>query len=368
MTKVLIDPDNASPAARDQLAEGRRNSAQRELMQSYEMAEHSLWQFQYFELQLIRSQDLQSLLQLLLRDAPQYFGLEGASLHLYDPDASLRELFVESIGVTPERVEYTSQSEDLQALFPGGVKVRAIEPECGGDEIAFPLPSLLLPLVSQGSLTGCLQLFPAAAGDAKARFTDNHLAHFAAVVAICIENCVNRERLRLHSLLDVLTGVRNRRGFEESLEKEISRAMRSGLPLTALFVDLDHFKRVNDRYGHPCGDRVLSAVVNNISEVLRPTDMLSRYGGEEFVALLPDCDDNQAQGIAQRINLSVAALDLYDDHEAVFHLSCSVGYSSWLRPQREDADDISRRLIAMADKAVYRAKQEGRDRACYQPL
>jgi diguanylate cyclase (GGDEF)-like protein len=174
----------------------------------------------------------------------------------------------------------------------------------------------------------------------------------------------------MHSLIDALTGVRNRRGFEEFLQNEVARAVRTRMPVSAIFIDLDHFKRVNDRYGHLCGDRVLQEVAGNIGDVLRPTDLLSRFGGEEFVALLPNCDNGQARGIARRINLSVAALDLFDDNGQLFHISCSVGYSAWLKPGERDTDAaaMAQCLIAQADKAVYQAKQEGRDRVCYVAL
>ncbi len=362
-------------AAPDLSALSRFRRAYRGLLRKREQEQRALWHFQYFELQMIRSQDLQSLLQLLLREAPGYFKLGGTKLQLYDPDGTVCEIFTESLGTLPDNLVFTGEGHELQALFPAGIKVRMLEPGeelISGETVAQTSTGavVLLPLVRQGTLVGCLQLAGTAESGFQSPDAEDRLVHFSALVAICIENCSNRERLRLHSLIDALTGVRNRRGFEESLDKEVARAKRTGLPLTAMFVDLDHFKRVNDKYGHPCGDRVLVEIVRNIGEVLRPTDMLSRYGGEEFVALLPACDDGQAKSIARRINLSVAALDLFDDTGELFHLSCSVGYSSWLDPALPgvDAPTVAQHLIGQADKAVYRAKQAGRDRARYLPL
>jgi diguanylate cyclase (GGDEF)-like protein len=227
----------------------------------------------------------------------------------------------------------------------------------------------MLPLLRQGHLVGSLELCRRRENSMMQPRSSDRLTHFAAVAAICIENCSNRERLRIHSLIDVLTGVRNRRAFEESLLHEVARAVRTGQALTAMFVDLDHFKAVNDRFGHPCGDRVLTEIAANIGQMLRPTDLLSRYGGEEFVALLPACDQVQAQGIARRITMSVAALDFHDDNGEAFQLTCSVGFSSWLYPDSRDIDasDMARYLIARADQALYLAKQQGRNRSCHLP-
>lgn len=364
------DSRTSLPNAPDAPGEGSYRAAYRKLLRSHERDQRILWHFQYFELQLIRSQDLGSLLQLLLEELGDYFKLGWSRLVLLDDEGTVADIFRESTGKLPDGLAFSDDDRDLHKLFPGGVKLRRLTSGQDNADGETGRDLIYLPLVRQGALVGCLQL---AAGDETGLGqvdSSDRLVHFAAVVAICLENCVNRERLRLHTLIDALTGVRNRRGFEESLEKETARARRTGQPLTAMFVDLDHFKRVNDQYGHPCGDRVLIEVVRNIAEVLRPTDMLSRYGGEEFIALLPACDDQQATGIARRINRSVAAQDLYDDNGDTFRMTCSIGFSSWLDPAvgADDSGALVERLILQADKAVYRAKQEGRDRACYIPL
>lgn len=369
MTDAPIDTHNAKYAAPEMTEADYYRRAYRDLLRGSERDQRALWHFQYFELQIVRSQGLKPLMSLLLRQSIGYFGMDEASLLLLDQEDTLRAIFAESLGTIPDNLGFTTDESELQAQFPGGVKVRALsqasilaapDPEQG------PQTTVLLPLVSQGQLVGSLRL--SSSGGAQLPSSDR-LSHFAAVVAVCIENCSNRERLRMHSLIDALTGVQNRRGFEESLQNEVARALRSGMPLSAMFVDLDHFKQVNDRYGHPCGDRVLAQIASNIGDMLRPTDLLSRYGGDEFVALLPACDDAQARGIAQRINLSVAALNLYDDNGEEFELSCSIGYSCWLDPGPDvEAAAMGKYLIAQADKALYCAKQEGRDRACYVTL
>jgi diguanylate cyclase (GGDEF)-like protein len=338
--------------------------AYRKLLQNYESEEKALWHWQHFELQMIRSQGLQSLLDLLLCQASGYFGLERVSLQLLDVDRGWSRCFVKWPGGMPARLLLIEDIETLQKQFPRGVKVR---------ELALGSASgraILMPLVRQGALMGCLRFDITTEPPLRRMLTSDRLTHFAALVAICLENCSHRELLHQQSQVDTLTGVLNRRGFEHALREECARAVRSNLPLTAMFVDLDHFKRVNDRHGHPCGDRVLTQIAASIGEMLRPTDSLSRYGGEEFVALLPACDEGQAAGIAERINLAVVALPLQDDSGESFGLSCSVGYSCWHAPGTSsgNSDNIVQQLIARADQALYRAKQEGRNRARYVPL
>ncbi len=334
------------------------------LLQNCQNREQALWHWQHFELQMIRSQDLDSLLNLLLCQARAYFGLASVSMQLLDAEHAWSSCLGKSSAGLPPKLTLVDDIDILQRQFPLGVKVRATESGTNGDQ------ALLMPLVRQGVLMGCLRFDSAGAPPMLRLLSSDLLTHFAALVAICLENCSNRELLHQQSLVDTLTGVLNRRGFEQSLREECARAVRSNLPLTAMFVDLDHFKRVNDRYGHPCGDRVLTLIAGSIGEMLRPTDILSRYGGEEFVALLPACDETQAEGIAERINLAVVARPLHDDKGESFRLSCSVGYSCWHRPGAAGGDSagIAQQLITRADQALYRAKQEGRNRARYVPL
>lgn len=353
---------NSSESERADINYYRR--AYEKLLQNCERDEKALWDWQHFELQMIRSQGLKPLLDLLLCQASEYFGLESVSLQLLDIDRSWSRCLLKWPGDLPANLLLTEDIEILYQQFPGGVKVRECHLDDGGGR------ALLMPLVRQSQLTGCLSFNINAEPAQPSMLTGDRLTHFAALVATCLENCSNRELLQQQSQVDTLTGVLNRRGFEHALQEECARALRSNLPLTAMFVDLDHFKRVNDHYGHPCGDRVLTQIAASVGEMLRPTDSLSRYGGEEFVALLPACDVEQAAGIAERINLAVAALPLQDDNGENFSLSCSVGYSCWHQPASTGGDsaNLVQQLIARADQALYRAKQEGRNRACYAPL
>ncbi|MFP5237926.1 MAG: diguanylate cyclase [Acidobacteriota bacterium] len=164
-------------------------------------------------------------------------------------------------------------------------------------------------------------------------------------------------RLAEMTLEDGLTGVANRRSFDQRLSHEWSRARRSQTPLSLLLIDIDHFKRLNDTYGHIVGDECLIQVARLLRGVLhRPADLLARYGGEEFVALLPDTDEVGAQNLAfqmqaaLRNSVPVSGIDC--------QVTVSIGVTTWLNHKRVTAQQF----VNTADRALYAAKQNGRNR------
>ena len=186
------------------------------------------------------------------------------------------------------------------------------------------------------------------------------------------------DELRRIATIDVLTGIANRRRFDESLEREWRRARRSGDPLALLMIDVDHFKLFNDRYGHPAGDTCLRAVAQALEEVCpRPADLAARYGGEEFVVLLPQTPRGGAEHVARDILDAVKALGIA--HEAALRgqVTVSIGISCydrdsacWMPPSSDSrcVGDMathctSADLLLAADKALYRAKHAGRAQA-----
>lgn len=158
--------------------------------------------------------------------------------------------------------------------------------------------------------------------------------------------------------LDGLTGVKNRRFFDEQLTAEIKRSSRAQLALSLLLIDIDHFKQVNDRYGHLAGDACLRAVAQVVRDCLqRPSDELARYGGEEFVALLPHTDPVGALQMAERIRSAVATLT-FDYEGQPIPVTVSIGCATTV-PARNYVSD---KMIAAADAALYEAKRSGRNR------
>jgi diguanylate cyclase (GGDEF)-like protein len=150
---------------------------------------------------------------------------------------------------------------------------------------------------------------------------------------------------------DTLTGLANRRLFEEALEREVGRASREGSQLSLVVMDLDHFKSVNDTYGHQTGDEVLRQVGAALTATCRAMDLPARYGGEEFVVLLPDCPSHAALEVADRLRSAVS------EHVTTLPVTLSAGVAT-LPDNAVDAD----RLVAAADSALYDAKGAGRDR------
>ncbi len=167
----------------------------------------------------------------------------------------------------------------------------------------------------------------------------------------------NAELERL-SQTDGLTGLANRRQFDHALLREHARQQRTGAPLSLLMIDLDHFKLVNDHYGHAIGDDYLRAVARVLkTSVTRVTDLSARYGGEEFVCLLPDTPAADAQMLAERIRQGVSGMALPNELASPPHLTLSIGVATLLGGQMDAAQ-----LLAQADEQLYAAKHAGRDR------
>ena len=165
--------------------------------------------------------------------------------------------------------------------------------------------------------------------------------------------------LRSLALEDGLTQLANRRLFDQFLQDELGRAKRDHLVVALLMIDIDHFKLLNDRYGHLLGDECLKAVAALIKEnIRRPGDLASRYGGEEFAVVLPGTDITGAFVVAEQIRRAVVEADIISDSGVSIRTTVSIGVSA-LRPQQNDTPET---LIQAADQALYAAKAAGRNR------
>jgi diguanylate cyclase (GGDEF)-like protein len=164
-----------------------------------------------------------------------------------------------------------------------------------------------------------------------------------------------QESLRFHAEHDALTGVLNRRAIRDLLRKELARCRREKTTLGIILADVDHFKKVNDRYGHGAGDAVLVTAMQRISSTLRSYDVVGRYGGEEFLIIAPGCDLELAQKLAERIRSAVGdqPIDLGDENATI---TVSLGVT--LGTAQSDPEF----LVALADTAMYQAKRNGRNR------
>ena len=321
--------------------------------------------FQQYELSLLSCGSLSALLTLILEQHQQRFQLTEVTLLLYDPEYAMQRL-VEAIPDRhhwQDKLLFTDSFHTLDQFFNLQRSPRLSAFEVSKHASLFPAVSdlgsvALLPLVRQQQLIGCLNLGSRNPSRFQSGIGTQFLQHMAAVVAACIENARLHEEIKLVGLRDPLTGVNNRRFFDQRIEEEVSRAKRQQTPLSCLFVDLDHFKRVNDQHGHQAGDQILKQVAGLLNDSLRSTDVLARYGGEEFVILLTDTDADAAAEIARRMREQIAALVFTVSHGRKVQITLSIGLATLTQ---NSSLQTSKQLIQTADQAVYAAKVSGRN-------
>lgn len=197
------------------------------------------------------------------------------------------------------------------------------------------------------------------------------LQKLSAMIAISIENCINQQRTRELGYQDGLTNAYNRRYFDERLKHETDRCIRNKTDLVCLFIDVDFFKQVNDRYGHQAGDMVLVRLVTLMREQVRSSDIVARYGGEEFAIILPDTGIQLAYEVAERIRRQVEDQELtVNDKTLSITVSIGLASLSQIKYQANNSDKdsssqaaegLDQLLLGKADEALYQAKQTGRN-------
>lgn len=216
---------------------------------------------------------------------------------------------------------------------------------------------LCVPILAQGEALGILHIQATdenpSLGEAELSFKTT----FAAQVGLSVANIRLREALQAQSTKDPLTGLYNRRYLQEMLDREIRRAIRSEQHLGILMLDLDHFKKFNDTYGHEAGDAVLRETASFLVRSIRVEDFVCRYGGEEFVVVLPTADLRAAEARAGRIRSKLRDLVVMHDGRSLGVITASVGVAAL-----PDHGMSEKELLQAADAALYRAKREGRDR------
>ena len=219
--------------------------------------------------------------------------------------------------------------------------------------------AVAVPLLRGGRTIGVLTIYGRTVREPFRERDAVTLASFASQASVAIENVLLHEEAQRLSITDGLTGLWNRRYLRLQLGKEIDRAIRFGRPLSVLLLDLDHFKAVNDTYGHLAGDEILVEVSRRLVESLRSNiDMVSRFGGEEFVILLPETPPEGARVVAEKIRRAVASVPIrVDGAPEPIQVTASIGAASF----PDDGTDVGV-LLGEADAAMYRAKQGGRDR------
>lgn len=212
------------------------------------------------------------------------------------------------------------------------------------------------PLISRDRVLGVIELINKKIGDEFTESDLESLTHLADYIAIAIDNAKNFEKIQELTIKDDLTCLYNTRFFHEMLEREIKRAMRKKRDLSLIFMDLDHFKEVNDTYGHLYGSMLLKQVAEVIRNSVRNIDIPIRYGGDEFVIILPETNKNQAEVVAKRILENIRNSIFLQEEGLNLKLTASIGFASY----PEDAKD-KEGLIKSADNAMYQVKNTTRN-------
>ncbi len=332
--------------------------------------ERKLRRFQSMELRLVGLNSLLELIEVLVHPEASCVGWDMVSLLLIDPEYEVQRMLTDegvAEGGLPELtlVANWEQQESFYStsLFPVLSSYRPNKHSTLFANSRRPASVALLPLVRYGRLIGSLNIGSFKRDRFVRGVRTDFLEHYAAVVAICIENGINLERLKRQGLTDTLTAINNRRFFDQRLSEEMERVERSGEPLSAMLLDVDLFKSINDTYGHQVGDEVLREVAALIRTQLRGSDVLSRYGGEEFAALLAKTGSEEAEEVAERVRQSIEARQFEVAGHEAFSVTISIGVVTLRVEPKEGNESLpTDLLIGYADKALYRAKETGRNR------
>jgi diguanylate cyclase (GGDEF)-like protein len=179
----------------------------------------------------------------------------------------------------------------------------------------------------------------------------------AGQLALSLANLRLRETLRDQSIRDPLTGLFNRRFMQESLDRELQRARRKKRPLTVVFVDLDHFKRFNDAFGHDAGDLVLRTMADLFLRHFRGDDVVCRYGGEEFAIILPESSAKDAAKRANQLRIEARGISMRHLGQVLDSVTLSIGIAAF-----PEHGSTSEEILRAADQCLYQSKSDGRDR------
>jgi diguanylate cyclase (GGDEF)-like protein len=352
-----------------------------QLIEQAEQNHAIMTRHQAFDLEIVGASTFPELIGTIFRTLPQISDLECVTLSLIDEDADIRTV-MEKLGVDFSHFPQLLFVRDEASLgFPALSPDRTVppKPQLGGyeplrhgpmfpsaaaDAVPVPLTSVaLVPLLRNRRLIGSLNLGSAAPQRFTPQLGTDFIEHMASIIAICLENVISNEMLKYIGLTDSLTGVYNRRYIDRRLLEEIARARRQDYRIACMYIDIDHFKRVNDSVGHQGGDEVLRETAARIKDELRLSDALARFGGEEFVVLLIDADPAGALQVAERIRASIADTPYPLQGGASIAVTASIGVAG-LGPYEAGVaiEAVALQLVANADSALYQAKEAGRNR------
>ncbi len=321
---------------------------------------------------LVMTHNLHDLLeQILEATLNAIHPADNGTIYLVDPET--KQLRLEALrGADLVKVKNVEDFEGYSIAFEQGYADQAINtkeailvpdiqlelegPKAQADETKNVVRSVILaPLLLEDRGVGVLVLNSYSL-NAFSEMDLTSLITFATTAAAAIYNAQLYAEAHYLATTDVLTGLSNRRQFFDLAEDELGRAIRYGRSLSLLMLDLDHFKQVNDDYGHTVGDKVLRAVAQRFKETIRQQDVIGRYGGEEFGLILPEADVRAAYRTANRIRSKIASSPFALTNGDEMNLTVSIGIATL----GEDTPDLTS-FIKAADSALYKAKESGKD-------
>jgi len=336
--------------------------------------EEVLKRFIDIEVKMLGCTKLTELISLLLTDFKTTFKLNVVTIFLHNKDDLAAPLLASLDNNISQHLKVFDNNEAISELFPEQ-KFIAGEIDRSLRKLIFPnnpfvLSSVILPLKNKGEIIGSLHLGSKELNRYHSEYRYDYLERMSALLAVCIENCIIRENLDYLSSTDALTKTHNRHSFDLEINKAVQRASRHKNHLSLLFLDIDHFKQVNDQYGHPVGDAVLKLFANTLKSKIRNTDFLARFGGEEFAILLPDCPLKQAEQIANNIRLKIEQQVFSLNTQTQLSITASVGVSCHNAAIKttKPFELLSQNLLQSADDALYQAKHSGRNKVVYKAM
>ncbi len=346
--------------------------------------QEKLKRFEHVEFKLMEANSLGKVMDILLFDYPALFKINFSTLILSDRELNIKTLLTE-IHIKQNylnKITLLHLPSEIESIRPFSQRIYVGDYHHNKHHYLVNITNknkvavksiAILPLVRHEQLIGIF----CCGSVQKNRFEPDSGSEFmkrlSYIISVCIENVINYEKLKLCSLTDPLTKIRNRRYFDQALLKEVAHLQRSNTPLSCLLLDIDHFKQVNDQHGHSVGDKILIQVVKRIQTTLRSHEILARYGGEEFVLLLPDTENSFALDVATRIIEEINKKPIPVENNQPLAITISIGlatlftdvlFNNSSATTNKNISHYCKLLVNQADQVLYQAKQTGRNKVC----
>lgn len=328
---------------------------------------------QTLDIQLIGSQSFRELIQHIFVTLAEICELDQVTLSLINSQHNLQEMLADlKIDNTEFPFLLFVQNETDLRQYGKPLKKPVLGRYQASQHAKFFAPCFeqassvaIIPLIRQSKLLGSLNLGSNKPERFISEMGTDFIERLGSIIAICLENVINSERLTQIGLTDALTNVSNRRHVEQRMLEEIARARRQHYGISCMYLDIDHFKKINDVHGHHGGDEVLKETAKRIKAELRLSDTLGRFGGEEFIVLLVNAHHNDAKHVAERIRKSVADKAFILSMTGLCDVTLSIGIATLSDDHNlGEIENAAQTLLLRADRALYEAKEQGRNRVC----